>query len=272
MRPTGFTLSADTTVFTADNAIAEAVLNDINGIGFVAFSGIGTSQALSIRGECRLQSAPTEFAIKTEEYPLTRLLYMYQTNAPLAAKATQLRDYILTDEAQEHVGDWGFVNQAISVESVNTQGLRIASAIIENREAQDMAQVLDMIVLFAAADRLSTTFRFETGTADLNSRSQADVLRLAKVLATDRFANKEIIFVGFTDSIGDGELNRQLSQQRDEQVLQTVLAKDPSLASNVRMQAVGFGEISPLGCNESDVGRLTNRRVEVWVRDIAEAG
>ncbi len=272
MRPSGGTISGDTTTFTADNAISEAVLSDPNGIGFVSFAGIGGAQAMAIRGECGLQSAPTEFSIKTEEYPLTRLLYMYQTNAPLAAKAIQFRDYILTDEAQTHVGDWGFVNQAVTVESVNTQGLRIASAILENRDQADMSSVLDMIVLFAAADRLSTTFRFETGTPDLNARAQADIERLAAVLATDRFANKEVIFVGFTDSIGDDDLNRQLSQQRAEQVLQTVLARDPSLASNVRMLAVGFGEISPLGCNESDVGRLTNRRVEVWVRDIAEAG
>lgn len=273
MRPQGYApTSENTAVFTADNAISGAVRNDPDGIGFVSFSGIGSAQTMSIRGACGLQSQPTEFSIKTEEYPLTRLLYMYQTNAPLAAKATQFRDYILTDEAQKHVGEWGFVNQAVTVESVNTQGLRIASAILENREAEDMTQVLDMVVLFAGADRLSTTFRFETGSGALNARSQSDITRLAEVLATDRFANKEVLFVGFTDSVGDDELNRQLSQQRAEQVLSTVLSKDPSLASNVRMQAVGFGEISPLGCNESSEGRLTNRRVEVWVRDIAEAG
>ena len=272
MRPVGATPSENVTRFTADNAIASAVETDVDGIGFVSYAGIGEAQAMSIRGACGLQSEPSEFSIKTEEYPLTRLLYMYQTNAPLAAKAQDLRDYFASEEAQAHVEDWGFISQAVTIESVNTQGLRIASSILENQNAEDMQPVLDMIVMFADADRLSTTFRFETGTSRLNARSQADVARLAEILATDRFSNKEVIFVGFTDSIGEDDLNAQLSQQRAEQVLTEVLNVDPTLASNVRLRAVGFGEISPLACNESNTGRLINRRVEIWVRDVAQAG
>lgn len=270
MQPTGNVLSANASVFTADNAISNAVQNDQDGIGFTSFTGVGDAQGMSLRDECGFQSQPTEFSIKTEEYPLALPLFMYQTNAQLPSKAREFREYVLGEQAQSLVTEAGFVDQTVSIESVNTQGLRIASTVLANRDSDSIEQMLDMVVLFAAADRLSTTFRFEGADAQLTARSQADISRLAEVLATDRFANKEVIFVGFTDPSGAEELNRQLSQQRAEQVLTTVLSENPSLASNVRMLAVGFGEISPLGCSDTDAGRKLNRRVEVWVRDIEE--
>jgi len=272
MQPAGYSVSDGAIVFDTDESISHAVLNDLNGIGFTGFAAVGQAQALAIRGECGLQLQPTAFSIKTEEYPLTRILYMYQTSNALPGRADEFRDYIDSDAAQQLVAAAGFVNQAVTVESINSQGLRLASAVLSNRDAAGLPLLVEMVALLATADRLSTTYRFETGSARLNSRSQSDIDRLARLLATDRFANKEVFFIGFTDSVGDSELNRQLSEQRAEQVLAAILAVDPTLVSNLRMRAVGYGEISPLGCNESDTGRLINRRVEVWVRDIAEAG
>lgn len=268
MRPEGYTLSDDASVFTADNAIANSVMTDPDGIGFTSFTGIGDAQAISLKDECGFSSQPTEFSIKTEEYPLTLPLFMYQTNARLPGKASEFRDYIVGEEAQQLVRASGFVDQIVAIESVNSQGSRITSSVLANRESENIEQMLDMVVLFAGADRLSTTFRYEGGDNKLSARSQADIRRLAEVLETDRFSNKEVVFVGFTDPDGDDELNRQLSQQRAEEVLTTVLSVNPSLSSNVRMQAVGFGEISPLGCANTDEGRRLNRRVEVWIRDI----
>ncbi len=268
MRPSNQTMSANAIVLDSDEAISQAVANDPNGIGFTSFAAVGEAQPLAIRGECGLQIPPTAFSIKTEEYPLTRLLYAYQTNRPLEGRAADFKNFMTSDAAQELVTASGFIDQSITVESINSQGMRVASAVINNETDQELPQLREMIDLLIAADRLSTTYRFETGSARLNARAEADVQRLADLLATNRFSNKEVLFIGFTDSVGDAELNRQLSQQRAEQVQQAVIAANPALAGSVRMRAIGYGEISPLGCNESQTGRLINRRVEVWVRDI----
>jgi phosphate transport system substrate-binding protein len=36
---------------------------------------------------------------------------------------------------------------------------------------------------------------------------------------------------------------------------------------NVRLTAIGYGEIMSLSCNDTDTGRAINRRIEVWVKD-----
>jgi len=37
--------------------------------------------------------------------------------------------------------------------------------------------------------------------------------------------------------------------------------------SRLAVRAVGFGELSPIACDDSDWGRRLNRRVEVWLAD-----
>lgn len=267
--PVGATLAGTATRLGSDAAVSDAVQADPNGIGITGFLGIGAAQPLAVGGECGLETPPTEFSIKTEEYPLTRMLYMYQTNAPFPELAAGFRAFIETEEAQRLVAQAGYIDQAITLETINVQGLRVATAVLNNTEPAQLDLLRDMVGELVSADRLSTTFRFETGSSRLNARAQADVRRLAAVLAGDRFAAKEVLFVGFTDAVGDAELNRQLSQARAEQVLTEVLQANPALASTVRMNALGYGEISPLGCDESTEGRLVNRRVEVWVRDVS---
>ncbi len=268
LAPIGATLVAGVTRLGSDEAVSEAVQADPNGIGITGFTGRGAAQPLAVGGECGLETPPTEFSIKTEEYPLTRMLYVYETNAAFPEPATGFRSFIETEAAQRLVADAGYIDQAITIETINAQGLRVATAVLNSTNPDELLQLRGMLSELVSADRLSTTFRFETASSRLNARAEADVLRLAEVLAGDRFAAKEVLFVGFTDSIGDAELNRQLSQQRAEQVLAAVVGANPALASTVRMNALGFGELSPLGCDESTEGRLVNRRVEVWVRDL----
>ncbi|NSX53372.1 substrate-binding domain-containing protein [Sulfitobacter sp. 1151] len=268
MRPNGVAVDGRVTVHTSDADVVAAVLSDPNGIGFTSFANVGGASPLAIQGVCGLQTPPSAFTIKTEEYPLTRLLYMYQSNKPLPTKALGLRDFAVSDRAQDIVADAGFINQAVTSESINAQGLRLASAVVAPDGAQTYEELREMFEQLISADRLSTTYRFRTGSADLNARAQADVERLIKLLQDESFTNKEIIFIGFTDSVGQADLNRELSEQRAQQVMQAIRATDPALASRVKMRAIGYGEISPLGCNETNTGRRINRRVEVWVQDI----
>ncbi len=268
LRPSGLQLGGRVIEVDSDEAIADAVANDPNGLGFTSFASRKNTKALAIEGVCGLQTPPSAFAIKTEEYPLTRLLYMYNADRPMSVHAKGLLEFAVSEEAQDQVVRAGFVNQSISAASIESQGLRLASAVVANRDLATFPQLQEMVGLLIASDRLSTTFRFETGSAQLDARAQSDVGRLANLLTKSNYRNKEITFVGFTDSVGDPELNRQLSQQRAQQVLQSLIDENPALESQVRLRALGYGEISPIGCNETNTGRRINRRVEVWARDV----
>ena len=65
---------------------------------------------------------------------------------------------------------------------------------------------------------------------------------------------------GHTDNTGSAELNRKLSQDRAESVRAYLEMKGVAAS---RMNAVGYGEDSPIATNASKEGRSLNRRVEL---------
>ena len=94
-----------------------------------------------------------------------------------------------------------------------------------------------------------------------------NIVRVAVIIFENE--NKEILLVGFTDSVGRADLNEVLSKARAGQVRSAIRRGAPrGTFDEVAMTAIGYGEMSPLGCNEAAVGRRINRRVEVWTRDI----
>lgn len=267
MRPQGLSMAANATVLATDEDVSRAVAEDPNGIGFTSFVSRANAKPLAIEGVCGLQTPPSEFTIKTEEYPLTRRLFMYRSSAEAPVHVQEFIDFALSDGAQGAVANAGFVNQDVTLASVNSQGLRFASAIVANRNATELPQLRQMVSDMLSSDRLSTTFRFNTGSSQLDNRSLVDIERLANLLNEPEFANTIVQLVGFTDSVGNPLLNRQLSQRRAQQVRDALLQANPGLSGRVAIEALGYGEISPLGCNETLAGRNINRRVEVWVRE-----
>lgn len=74
------------------------------------------------------------------------------------------------------------------------------------------------------------------------------------------WTNVRLEIQGHTDSQGGSEYNRNLSQSRAEAVKFYLVQKgiDPS-----RLQAIGYGEESPIAENSTAAGRAKNRRVEL---------
>jgi outer membrane protein OmpA-like peptidoglycan-associated protein len=67
---------------------------------------------------------------------------------------------------------------------------------------------------------------------------------------------------GHTDSVGNDELNFELSQQRAQSVLNYLANKG---IQTERLNATGFGESLPIATNDSTEGRAFNRRIEFVV-------
>lgn len=269
MQPARAEITSFAVAQDSDSDVSEAVMNDIRGIGYTSFSALDSAKSLAVRGECGIQTPATAFTIKTEEYPLARRIFMYRPQNSIPQTASSFLDFVKSTEAQSIVTEAGFVGQDVTSVSVNEQGLRFVSSVLPTDADATYEQIQEMLTDLVAADRLSLTFRFEPGSARLDTRAQADVLRLAEMIDSGAFENKELLVVGFTDSIGLGDINIGLSQARAEQVRNAILGATSSATENAsRLTSIGYGEMSPLGCNETFNGRAINRRVEIWTKDI----
>jgi OOP family OmpA-OmpF porin len=102
---------------------------------------------------------------------------------------------------------------------------------------------------------------FESGSATISEESYSLLDQVALTVK----ANPEVEHVrveGHTDSKGEADMNRRLSQTRAESVRHYLI--DKGVSPN-RVRAVGYGEDKPLEEGESDEANAKNRRVEFVV-------
>jgi OOP family OmpA-OmpF porin len=84
------------------------------------------------------------------------------------------------------------------------------------------------------------------------------------VSVLNRHPSLRIIIEGHTCSLGSAAYNQELSQKRAEAVKRYLTMKG---ISESRMSAVGYGETRPKASNDTEAGRMLNRRVQfvpVW--------
>jgi phosphate transport system substrate-binding protein len=147
------------------------------------------------------------------------------------------------------------------------RSLRVSHTIMRDEAFENMSGTKNMLQLMSRSDRLSTTIRFDNGSTDLDTTDYEDLEELAKLIRSPMYEGSYFYFMGFSDSIGSADLNQFLALQRAEVVRQALVSRYPELADRVGARSIGYGELSPLACNETRPGRNINRRVEVWVQD-----
>jgi outer membrane protein OmpA-like peptidoglycan-associated protein len=112
---------------------------------------------------------------------------------------------------------------------------------------------------------LDRALLFKTGSSDLQVAAQEQLRRLAAVLL--RFPQVSVVVEGHTDSAGNPDSNRRLSERRADAVLQELvrLGVNPT-----QIQAMGYGSSQPIGDNNTMQGRALNRRVEIRITPPAD--
>ena len=247
--------------------VANLVAQDDRAIGFTSTALTEGAATIALAGECGLEIEATPFNIKSEDYPLSRRLYAY---TPVAGGTRdQLSEFIemLESEAgQEIAASTNFISLTADATSLDGQGRRVTFALADRAQAGEERNLRGFAEQVVKADRLSTTFRFSSGSSQLDNKAQADAQRLADYLARPENANREVLLIGFTDSIGQSDVNTVLSVRRAQQVLAEILAAAGNRVNDDRILVMGYGAAAPIACNETDGGRQLNRRVEVWLR------
>lgn len=101
---------------------------------------------------------------------------------------------------------------------------------------------------------------FEKNKTDLTDSSKTQLNDLVKIMKA--YPKLEIKINGFTDSRGDADENKKLSSGRAASVKAYLSAHD---INSDRMKTEGFGAVNPIASNETEDGRVKNRRIEVHI-------
>lgn len=224
--------------------LSDDVAKDPMGIGFVGLPYVRDSKAVAIAEKGALEKAPAAFDVATEDYPLSRRLYMYIPGAKHSRHVQSFIDFVMSRQGQDVVASTGFISQ--------------------NLEAREIAAndgfPQEYLKYTKNAERLSLNFRFRKNSTTLDNKGQRDIARLVEFMSRKENRRKKIMLFGFSDPAESLPIfSQDLSVYRVDWV-SSLLAKHKIRSYKVR----GYGDAIPVASNEDAGGRNKNRRVEVW--------
>jgi phosphate transport system substrate-binding protein len=233
--------------FEDSNELSDAVARDPNGIGFIGLPFVHNAKPIAVSEKGTGALVPTRLTVATEDYSLSRRLYLYTPGVPTNKLTGQFVEFALSKQGQDVVAASGFVAQNVALEKA--QGVSDAAP----DEYRQLTQ---------NAERLSLDFRFQAGESEPDNKAQVDVNRVISLIADRKHAGDKILLFGFADSIGSSAANQALSLSRARVI------EDQFVQRGLKPAAVrGFGSSLPVASNDNAEGREKNRRVEIWIRN-----
>ncbi|ASP39387.1 hypothetical protein CHH28_12205 [Bacterioplanes sanyensis] len=231
--------------FESNDLLSDQVASDPFGIGFVALSAVRNSKLLAVSDGGAKSLLPNKLTVATEDYALSRRLYLYTDDQPENPYVQEFIDFALADDGQQIVAENGFVSQQLQ-------------AVVPEFYAELPRDFRD---LTAGAKRLTINFRFRQGSAKLDNKALSDIDRLVAYLET--MQDPEVILIGFSDQRRTEERSELLSRLRAMAVRRELVKR----GGIYPRENVGYGMALPVASGNRDEGKLKNSRVEVWLRD-----
>ena len=241
----GKTLAAGAQRFESSNQLSDSVSQDPQGIGFIGLPYIRQAKPLAISAGDSQPMLPSTALVATEDYPLSRRLFLYMKPAESNPWAQALVRFAHSPSGQDIVAKTGFISQTVKAMPV----------------AASSEMPADYRELASHAQRLAVNFRFAEGSAELDSKALRDVRRVVRYLKDNDKMMSQVVLVGFGDPRNDDRDRTELLSKLRAMAVQRELVKSGVLLRSIS----GLGEAMPVAANDSEAGRKKNRRVEVWV-------
>jgi len=232
--------------FEDSRELSDSVAKDPNGIGFIGLPYIREAKAIAVSENGTRPFLPNHFTVSTEDYALSRRLFLYTASSPTNDLARKFVDFALSPQGQEIVERIGFVGQNVAP----TQGTTVPS---------DAPQRYRQLT--TGATRLSLDFRFRTASSELDNKALADLDRVVSFLTDLHYSGQNILLFGFADSTGAPQMNDALSKNRATAVAQQFEQRGVNASA-----VIGLGSQLPVASNDTPDGREKNRRVEISLR------
>jgi outer membrane protein OmpA-like peptidoglycan-associated protein len=161
-----------------------------------------------------------------------------------------------------HQSDNTVVGAIIGAAVGGTAGALIGQQM--DKQAEEIKNDLEGATVQRVGEGILITFDsgllFKHDSFGLERATKDNLSQLAKTL--NKYDDTNILIEGHTDSTGEDAYNLSLSQKRAREVQNFLVSQG---VSNGRITTHGYGEQQPLGDNATDVGRQSNRRVEVAI-------
>ncbi len=238
--------------------LSNRVAADPTAIGFIGLPYILNAKAIAVSetekaGGSGVKATtplyPNRLTVQTEDYPLSRRLYLYTPANSTNTWSQKFVDFALSKAGQDVVGQNGFVSQT--------------PVVAEKKDEECTACPARYRDLVSGRHRLSTDFRFNLGQSTLETLALIDVGRTADVLADLKYSGHGVALIGFCDSVGcppGSAACLRLSKERAKTVA------DEFIKHGVTPDVVdGMGSEMPVASNDSPEGQKKNRRVEIWI-------
>jgi len=99
--------------YESNEVLSDTVSKDKNAIGFVGLPYIRDARAVAIADGGMPAISPSGFSVATEDYALSRRLYLYLPRETANPLAREFAEFAVSDAAQEVVKSQGFVSQEV---------------------------------------------------------------------------------------------------------------------------------------------------------------
>jgi len=133
-----------------------------------------------------------------------------------------------------------------------------------DKQAKDLRNVQEIQNVKQERDRLIATIPnnllFDVNSAVIKPGGLDGLTKVADIL--NRYPETTITVKGHTDSTGSEAYNQQLSEKRAVAVADFLVGKG---VNGARVTPIGYGEQLPIAGNDTEAGRLQNRRVEIEI-------
>ncbi len=226
-------------------ALSDAVAADANGIGFIGLPYIASAKPVAVSEKGTQSLLPTRLTVGTEDYLLSRRLYLYTPASPNNKYTREFVEFALSKKGQDVVGASGFVAQNVA---------QVAQTVPAEAPAEYKWLTKD-------ANRLSLDFRFESGQTELDNKAKTDLDRVVSLIADLKIPGDKVMLFGFSDSTGSPGANQALSLSRAKAVESQFIQRGMNPAT-VR----GYGSGLAVASDQGDEGQAKNRRVEIWIK------
>ncbi|MGC8120637.1 substrate-binding domain-containing protein [Marinobacter sp. VGCF2001] len=227
--------------YESNDQLSDDVARDPGGIGFSGLASVRDSKLLAISEGNAPALKPDQLTVASEDYPLSRRLFMYTLGEQTPALARGLIEYALGEDGQNLVAESGFISQ----NPIAVKPQFNASVPASFRQLTDRYQ------------RLTVNFRFAEGRTKLDNKAQRDLLRVQAYLQQHNRSADDLLLIGFADA-----QSHELRAQMISELRALSVRKALGQAGMLNVAYTGYGHYMPVGGK----GNQRNGRVEVWIK------
>ncbi|MED5492124.1 MAG: substrate-binding domain-containing protein [Pseudomonadota bacterium] len=240
-----YSLSESARRYESNDQLSDDVTANPGGIGFAGFASVRGAKLLAIADGEAPALKPSKLTVATEDYPLSRRLYLYTPGTGGEPLAQEFVAFAQSEAGQTLVAESGFFSQTpFAVDPV-----------MDDSVPESLKR------LTANYQRLSVNIRFDEGHTDLDNKAKRDLLRIQQYLAQSGKSSRDIMLIGFAD-----QQSHELRAQMISELRALSAAKVLRDMGSPVQGHIGYGHYKPVGSAGGESGARRNGRVEVWVK------